>query len=155
MNTTTQTEERREDGAVRCADIQSALVAYLTRELGEPRNGLVREHLQHCADCQRAAADMKRTIEALRGGVPALGDALLLRLSDERRKRMRWSVSHPVLDWIYWHHVGVSLVTAVVLLMAIWLFLATYKPEWVRWSRIGPEVTIGQGAPPEMEEPAP
>lgn len=134
---------------MRCTDIQSALVAYLARELGEPRAGLVREHLRHCADCQRAASDMQRTIDALRGGVPALGEALLLRLSDERRKRMRWSLSHPVLDWIYWHHVGVSFVTAIVLLIAIWMFLATHRPEWLRWSRIGPEVTIGQGAAPD------
>ena len=48
-----------------CGDIQALLYDYMNRELGGARSDLVREHLRHCPNCQKVAADIRRTTELL------------------------------------------------------------------------------------------
>ncbi len=137
-------------GPPRCDDIQDALMAFLDGELGAGRADLVREHLRQCPACQTECAALQRAATALRGAAPSAG-APTERLSDERRERVRWSLAHPVLDWIYAHHVLVSAVTAVVAVILIIAFLRALQPAWLKWGRPGPEITIGQGPAPKPE----
>ncbi|MCE9615448.1 MAG: zf-HC2 domain-containing protein [Lentisphaerae bacterium] len=139
--------------ADRCADIQGVLFEYMTRELGHARSALVREHLRRCPDCQRMAAEIQATLDALREDVPA-ADASPPRLTDERRRQLAWSITHPVRDWIHRHHVMVSIIVALIVLAVIAGVLR--KVVIVRQDEpVGPPVTIGQGEPPHESEPPP
>ena len=111
-----------ENGRIPCEEIQGLLFGYMSRELGEGRSDLVREHIRKCADCQAAAADMQDTMSVLQGaseeeaGIPR-------RLSDDRRARIAFSFTHPVLDWMYQHHILVSAVMTLVVLVLLGLLL--------------------------------
>jgi len=140
------TQER--DAPVTCADIQSVLFDYMTRELGAGRSDLVREHLRRCSDCQAAAAEVRATLDLLHqasdgeGGIPS-------RLSDERRRRLIWAFTHPLMHWIERHHVIVSIVVAIIVLGVV-LGVLRRTPIWpVEDIPKGIPVTIG--APPGPE----
>ena len=95
------------DGISRCEEIRPALFEYMTRELGSNRSELVREHLRHCHDCS--------LLHGASDGQTGFPD----RLSEKRRERMLRAALHPVVDWVYVHHVGVSIVVAVVVVFSV------------------------------------
>ena len=132
--------------AQNCEDIQSVLLAYMTRELGKARSELVGRHLQKCRDCQREAADIQATLDLLRQ--EREDDPVRApRLSDDRRRRIAWSLDHPVLDWVYAHHAIVSIGIALCVLAAIlWLALRPREPEPEDPLKTLPPVTIGGAA---------
>lgn len=127
---------------MKCEDIQAVLFDYMTRELGPARSDLVREHLRKCERCQAAAAEVRTTLDLLRSvskaetGVPE-------HLSKERRERIMWALTHPIMDWIHRHHILVSIVVTIAVIAAIIGVLRriqiwkTDKPE-------GIPVTIGR-----------
>lgn len=125
-----------------CKDIQEVLFAYMTRELGEARSELVREHLRKCPECQRAAGENQATLEELRKA--AISDTgLPERLSEKRRARVLWAFMHPALDWIYVHHIMVSALTALLVLAAALVFLVKMR-IWEEPPEAGPTVIIGK-----------
>ena len=142
MNTA-GTDGEREGGArvMKCEEIRSVLFEYLTRELGPARSDLVREHLRKCDRCQAEAVQIQATIRMLRSAAEDRA-GLPDRLSEERRARMRWASSHPVLDWMYERHVVVSMLVALAVIVAVVVAL--------RWAGLrrgeepepGPTVTI-------------
>jgi predicted anti-sigma-YlaC factor YlaD len=103
---------------MKCDDIQPLLFDYMSRELGDARSALVREHLRKCSDCRQAAAEIQSTLDVLRADSGS-GSGMATSLSEERRRRMLWAASHPVLDWVYVHHVVVSVAIALVVLLLL------------------------------------
>ncbi|MBM4143634.1 MAG: hypothetical protein FJ225_08610 [Lentisphaerae bacterium] len=136
------------DGRIKCDEIQAVLFDYMTRELGPARSELVREHLRKCPACQTAAAEIRATLDLLReasgdrAGVPA-------RLSDERRRRLRWAFAHPVLNWIERHHVLVSLIATV---LAVALALTLLRSARLRPAEPPETIPVIIGHPPGPAE---
>jgi len=131
---------------LKCAEIQAVLFDYMARELGEGRSDLVREHLRRCADCQKEAAEISAMLEALHEGSPE--GTLEERLSDDRRKRLVRAYMHPVLDWIHSHHVMISILIALAVLVAVLGILLKTRVWNIGPPDMGPTVTIGKGEPP-------
>ena len=128
---------------LKCEDIQPLLTEYLAHELGEARSVLIREHLNRCPKCRSAAADLQNMFELLRSASRDEAAALPSQLSERRRRRIRWALVHPFLDWIYAHHILVSLVAGV---LAILLVLA-----FVRRAPITEANEIEQGIPVNID----
>lgn len=124
---------------VRCEDIRESLFEYLTQELGEGSSDLVRIHLRRCDACRRQAAELKKTLDLLRDasrdatGIPT-------KLSDEHYARLLRAVLHPVLDWIYRHHIMVSVVVAAVMLAVIGFLVR--KVDIRRRDELGPSYPV-------------
>jgi predicted anti-sigma-YlaC factor YlaD len=138
---------------MKCEEIQSVLVEYLTRELGAARAALVREHLRRCPNCRRSAGEIKATLELLRTAAKA-ETGLPERLTEERRARIRWAFMHPVLDWIYRFHVLVSVIVAAAAL--VFLLRAARRMEaWNPPLAPGVTVTIDNGPPGDGASNAP
>ena len=88
--TGSEEQGRHETGGsiLKCEDIRALLLDYMTRELGDARSRLVREHLRRCPHCQQEASEIGDTLELLRAASQSpLGFAP--RLSHGRRKRVR------------------------------------------------------------------
>jgi len=141
---TTPDEDREgigRNGKIRCEDIQAVLFDYMTRELGQSRADLVREHLRKCEDCQAEGREIQATLDALYGasreeaGMPE-------RLSEDRRRRIIRALAHPVIHWIERHHMLVSLVVAAVVI-AVVLGVLRRTRLWDDDRPVGPPVTIG------------
>ena len=120
-----------------CADIEKVLFDYMTHELGEGRSDLVREHLRKCESCQARAAEIRATLALLAGASAGRGP-VPERLSEDRRARLVRALTHPLLDWIYTHHVLISVLAAVLILSAALLGLRRYR----LWLRERPEIDI-------------
>jgi predicted anti-sigma-YlaC factor YlaD len=109
-----------------CDEIQGLLFDYMTRELGQARSDLVREHLRKCEKCQTAARETGETLDLLQTakkveeGAPA-------KLSEDRRRRVMRSVMHPVMHWMETNHIIVSVIVAIVLILCILMVLAQMK----------------------------
>ena len=147
-----QDSHNNEQPITRCEDIQELLFDYMSRELGESRSALIREHLRKCPECQNVAAEIQTTLALLEGDSRETTNASA-RLSDERRKRLKWAVMHPILDWVYRQHMLVSLVVAIVVLAGTLVILATLKREPFLPVDRGPTVNI-DGGPPRTNAPA-
>jgi len=133
-----------EHAVLPCEDIQAVLLDYLTRELGPGRSDLVREHLRKCPTCQSAAADMQATLDFLHRD-SAAGAGLPERLSDTHRARIVRALMHPVLDWIYRHHVAVSVAAAIVIVLTAVGLLVKARILDLRGPGPGYRVRIGPG----------
>lgn len=135
-----------------CEDIQPLLFAYMTRELGQARADVVREHIRKCEKCQAAGAEIQATLDALRGS-SELDSTLPDRLSDKHRERIIWAFTHPVMDWIDRHHVLVSVLVAILVIGLTFIIVRVVEtwPEEVL--EPGPTVIIGE--PPADYKPAP
>jgi len=130
---------------MKCDEIQAVLLDYMTRELGGARAGLVREHLRKCESCRRTAADMQATLDLLRhaGGADA---GVPDHLSDARRARLRLAFMHPILDWVYRHHIAVSIAVALAA-VALLVGRACRMEVWEAMQS-GVTVTVDNGPPP-------
>jgi len=132
---------------MKCEEMQSVLLDYLTREMGSARAGLVREHLRKCEDCRRVASEIRATLELLHTAARTERD-LPSRLSEERRARLKWAFMHPLLDWIYRHHIIVSMLIAAGVLA--FLLHEAYRMEaWNPPLPPGITITIDNGPPAE------
>ena len=106
---------------VECDDIQPLLFDYMSRELGEGRAAIVREHLRKCKTCQALAKDIQATIDLLHTTSKA-GPKQAERLTESRRKKIIWAFTHPIISWMYKHIWLVSVVGALFLFVAVWAF---------------------------------
>jgi predicted anti-sigma-YlaC factor YlaD len=135
---------------VRCEDIRDLLFDYMSRELGRARSEFVREHLRRCPDCKKQAAEIQSTLDLLSTASREKTN-LPSRLSDDRRKKLYWWYSHPVMRWIESHHALFSLAIAAVIIAILWL--ALYKARMFREEKHPDEVIfpvwIGDKLPPE------
>ena len=133
-----------------CTEIQSVLFDYMSRELGPARSDLVRAHLRRCPDCQAAGAEIQKTIDLLTQA-SRNESGLAVSLSPDHRKRMSRAVMHPVLDWVYQHHVVAS-VLVVALVLAGLLLALRHTTIW-RKDRPEPGPIVIIGEPPDAEVP--
>ena len=115
--------------AMACEDIQALLYDYLTHEIGRARGELIREHIRKCTTCRTAAAEMQDSINLLKGGAP-MDPPEPLTLSDDRRKRVWRAFMHPVLDWLYSHHIIASIVIAIVAVIVALMIVRHVKIIW-------------------------
>jgi anti-sigma factor RsiW len=133
--TAKNTENRPDPGAASgaperlgCDDIRGVLMDYLSRELGEARSNVVREHLRGCEKCRQEAAEIQATLDELKRASHLVVPAL----SEDRRARILWAITHPVQDWIHRHHVLVSAVVSAVVIGCLLFWLLTWKIQWDR-----------------------
>ena len=140
--------ERPESVTIKCDEIQAQLMAYLTREMGEGRLDLIREHLKKCPDCQAEAAQVRETLGFLHEASATEG-AMPTRLSEERRALIARAYMHPVLDAVYRHHILVSVVTTILALILVGSVLRKVKAWHTEKLEPGIPITIGDG-PPEL-----
>ncbi len=115
-----------------CEEIQNNLMDYLTRDLGEARSDLIREHLRKCDKCQTEAGELQKTINLLRGASQV--ESIPRHMSRKTRDRMMRAVEHPFLDWIYRHHILISLCIALIAILLLFAAIKDVqilkKPEW-------------------------
>lgn len=133
-----------ENGKVPCEEIQALLMAYMTRELGEARSDLIREHIRKCPSCQAAAAEMQETMDSLQGAGRE-SEMFPQRLSDDRRARIAFSFMHPLLDWMYQHHILVSVLITLVTLLLVGVALVHIRI--LRRTSLDPGVPVQIGKP--------
>lgn len=146
-----KTNENKEQAGgvnVNCEVIQSLLFDYMSHELGQARSGLVREHLRKCADCQKAAAEIQETLNLLKksaGQAAAMPD----RLSQDRRDRIRWAFTHPVMHWIERHHIMVSMAVAIIIVIVLGAIMMRIKIIREKEKRVSIPVLVDRlpGAP--------
>jgi predicted anti-sigma-YlaC factor YlaD len=140
--------ERPESATIKCEEIQAQLMTYLTREMGEGRLDLIREHLKKCPDCQAEAAQVRETLGFLHDASATEG-AMPTRLSAERRALIVRAYLHPVLDAVYRHHIVVSIVVTILALILVGSVLRKVKAWHTEKLDPGIPITIG-GGPPEL-----
>ncbi len=151
-------KRKQANGSLRdCQEIQAALMPYLSRELGKAPSELVSRHLRKCTACQAEAAAMQATLNLLRQE-SADTELWPSRLSEERRRRIAWSMNHPVLDWICARHVAVSVLAALLALTVALAFayrFARVRQQILREDEVVYPVTIGRKPPPALPERTP
>ena len=142
-------KKKEAEPVLTCEDLHPLLFDYMTRELGEGRSDVIREHLRKCEKCQAEAAEIQATLELLGKASRDAGPSG--RLTDARRARIVRAMLHPVLDWVYVHHILVSiLVTLLALAAILWAVKDLKFWERIDFSSAIP-VTIGKGKPPEPD----
>jgi len=129
------------DSFMKCEEIQGVLFDFMTRELGESRSELVREHLRGCPVCTRSAAEIQETLTLLETDSRQQSQ-IPESLSDEHRKRVIRSITHPILDWIYRHHKLVSIVAAIVAITGAFLGIKHFASRTIDPPESGPPVMI-------------
>lgn len=101
-----------------CEDIQPLIMDYMNRELGEGRAAAVREHLRKCKACQAVAIDIEATLHLLhvtsKSGLQGRE-----RLSTGRKKRIIRVFKHPVLSWVEYNRMILSVIGAVILIIIV------------------------------------
>jgi len=117
----TENQIRAEKKMVECQDIQPLLFDYMSLELGEGRAAIVREHLRKCRNCQILAKDMQATIDLLHE-TSKTESKNQERLTDGRRKKIIWAFTHPIISWIHKNILIFSVVSAAIVLTALWFF---------------------------------
>jgi anti-sigma factor RsiW len=125
-----------------CSEIQGVLFDYMARELGPARSNLVREHLRHCENCRRTAAEMQSTMDALRAA-SRLPSGVAEHLSGDRQRQLARVIMHPLLDWITTHHVLVSILAAIVAFLLGFLIISRIHVRLDDDVKEGTEVIIG------------
>jgi predicted anti-sigma-YlaC factor YlaD len=149
---------------IRCEDIQDLLFAYMSHELGQARSVLVREHLRKCRQCTKEAAEIQSTLELLSMASKETTN-IPSRLTDERRKKLYWWYSHPLMLWIENNHIVVSFIVTLVVITIIAVVMVHVKlweerePEDIYPVWIGGRITDATNAaatqvqedPPEGE----
>lgn len=133
-----------------CESIQGVLFDYLSRELGSARSEWVREHLRKCPDCKKAAADMQSAVDLLRKASRE-ERGMATALSDDRRKRLRRALLHPVLDWMDRHHILASVCAALAALAVLLLLLRHVREAGDRPPEAGPTIFYGGTLAPGEE----
>jgi hypothetical protein len=108
----------------------------------------VREHIRRCPKCAAEAADIESTLDLLKRSDAPVD----VRLSEERRERIIWAAFHPVMNWIDMHHRLVSLLLALLVLLAVFCSLRNFAI--FRHIRLDDGITVKILRPPaEMPPP--
>jgi hypothetical protein len=125
-----------------CEEIQALMLDYMQHDLGEGRSDLVREHIRRCPVCHERIKELQRTIGILHDA-PFVHGLLPERLSERHHSRLVRALMHPVLDWVYVHHILVSAFVALVVIATVFFGLRRYK-VWKESIDPGIPVVIGE-----------
>lgn len=100
-----------------CESLRPLLFDYMSRELGDSRSALVREHVAHCAACRAELVAIEQAVADLRAGV---ANERAGRLSERRRKRLMRLAANPLLNWFdQYHRLVAFILTFLVLLLVL------------------------------------
>lgn len=105
-------KEKKTKNRMKCEDVQANLVAYITNDAGYARTELIKKHLENCTACQTESAQIKEALNFLHG--IHKDEDIPTKLSNKRRKLIIRSFMHPVLDFIYRHHIIISIIVAII-----------------------------------------
>lgn len=97
---------------MKCTDIQTHLFAYITHDTGQSRSELIRKHLENCSNCQAEAKQIKEALSFLHSTYEL--ENIPTQLSEKHRALIARSFMHPILDFIYRHHIIISIITAII-----------------------------------------
>jgi len=129
------------NGRMDCAEIRDLLFDYMARELGKARSDLVRTHLLKCDRCKAAVADIQSAVTLLKQGTegePRMPETL----TPDRRAKVLWAFAHPVLDWVFRHHVLVSIIAMLAALVIIGFVVRGVRVWRVEKYEVGPTIII-------------
>ncbi len=129
--------------ALPCEEIRSLMLDYVQHGLGEGRADLVCEHIRRCPACHGRMVELQATVGLLHDAPFAHG-VLPLHLSERHHSRIVRAVMHPLLDWIYVHHILVSALVAAIVLASVCFGLRHYR-VWRETLDPGIPVVIGEG----------
>ncbi len=115
----------KENKKMKCTDIQANLFAYITYDTGQGRSELIKNHLENCSNCQAEAKQIKEALDFLNS--THTSENMPTRLSSKRRKLIARSFMHPILDFIYRHHIIISITTAIITIAATLCILRQVK----------------------------
>ncbi len=127
-----------------CEEIQALMLDYMQHDLGEGRSDLVREHIRCCPACRKRMVEFQGTLGFLHDA-PFTQGAVLDHLSERHHRRLVRAIMHPVLDWVYVHHILVSALIAAVVIASVFFGLRRYK-VWQETIAPGIPVVIGEKA---------
>jgi len=128
---------------MKCDEMRGLLTDYMTRELGDARSDLVRQHLLHCPACRDEAAAIQTTLDLMQAG--STTGATPAHLSPDRRRHVIWSVEHPLMGWVVRHHGRVSVLIAVIIMVLVLWGLQCYRVVERRPVEPAVSVRIGWG----------
>ena len=131
---------------MKCEELKEVLFDYMTRELGGSRSDLVRKHLRKCPDCSHTASEIEETLTLLQNDSKQVSH-IPETLSDEHRKRVIRSITHPILDWMYRYHRLVSTITAIVVIAAVYFLVTRISSRITESPESGPPVMIRHDDP--------
>ena len=137
-------EAKRVAAGSACDDFRALLFDHLAGELEPEQSDQVRAHLLTCEACRKAAAEIQGTLRLLEEAARD-PDSIPTHLSEDRRKRVFWTFTHPLLDWMYRHHILVSLVIAIAVLVVVVAVMKT-RELWGEEPEDGGGVTVVIGA---------
>lgn len=129
------------NGKMECAEIRDLLFDYMARELGKARSELVRSHLLKCDHCKKAAAEIQTTLSMLKQGADEESEMPSV-LTPDRRARILWTFAHPVLDWMFLHHVLVSITAMLISLVLIGFIVRRIQIWRLEKIEVGPTIMI-------------
>ena len=136
-----------------CRSIRPLLLEYMSRELDAAPSALVREHLRNCAACSAEAAQIKRTLDALRAAADtSASDTNVAGLTPRRRTRTLWLMGHPIAAWFFLHRRFTGILCALIVLTIIFIALMQIKlPPFLRYIK-EPRIEVNI-TPSDMQTP--
>ncbi len=129
---------------MKCEEVQQHLFAYLTHEISQNSSQLIKQHLSKCDNCQAEAEQIKKALDILKINAD-IKENIPTRLSEKRRELIIRSFMHPVLDFIYRHHIIISLIAALITIFSAFVVLWHLKIYFYDKPPAGIEVSIGNG----------
>ncbi len=131
---------------MKCTDVQAHLFAYITDDTGQNRASLIKKHLGKCEECQAEAAKIQEAFHFLQGTHTT--ESIPTHLSEKRRALIMRSFMHPVLDFIYRHHIIISLATAIIATIVTLSVLRQVRIWRTEKIEAGISVSLGNKKPP-------
>ncbi len=105
-------KKKKTTNSMKCTDIQAHLFAYITHDAGQERTELIKKHLGHCSNCQAEAKQIKDAINFLNSTHKI--ENIPTQLSEKRKKLIARAFMHPIIDFIYRHHITMSIIAAII-----------------------------------------
>lgn len=117
-----------------CLRVQEVLFDYMSSELGDKQSGFVREHLLHCPNCRKEAAEIEQTIKLLKKNTTPSPE----HLSQNALSKIKRAILHPIIDWIYCHRHIFAIIMAILIITLLTYLACKYsaiksdtEPFWI------------------------
>lgn len=120
-------KKKKITNSMKCTDIQPHLFAYITHDAGQERTSIINKHLKHCNTCQTEAKQISDAINFLNSTHKI--ENIPTQLSEKRKKLIIRSFMHPIIDFIYRHHITMSIIAAIITI-AITLCILRQVKVW-------------------------
>jgi predicted anti-sigma-YlaC factor YlaD len=135
--------KNKQPNTMKCEDIQAHLFAYTTHDTGQGRTEIIKKHLEECENCRIEAAQIKEAVNFLHDVAHTDGN-IPTKLTEKRRALIARSFMHPVLDFIYRHHIIISIITAIIAITVTLCALRQIKIWHSEKLDLGISVSLGK-----------